>query len=63
MEYDKVYLMLQVLHLSLNVPGTDNIRAKAMMDLMNLNTELGPKPVEAALMVDEETDTKEERRV
>lgn len=56
MDYGKIYLILQTLHLSLNVPGTENIRAKAMEDLMKFNV----MPQDKA-EIEEEANEKERR--
>lgn len=57
MDYGKIYLILQTLHLSLNVPGTENIRARAMEDLMKFNA-LPQDKVEIEMEVEEK-----ERRI
>ena len=66
MQYEKIYLMLRILHLTVNVPRTDNIRAAVMDELMGLDASLVPSKIEAALSIEEVSDEKtdlEDRRI
>ncbi len=53
MDWAKIDLLLDIVHKSMNVPGTDNLRAAALKELATLNTPaVAPTPTIADPQLD-----------
>ena len=48
MDFQKIWLLLDVVHKSMNVPGTENIRKMALDEIASFNENAGAKeePIE-----------------
>lgn len=51
MDFERVSLLLGIVHNSLNIPGTERLRDEAIKELQELNGKFAPTAVEPAVEV------------